>query len=134
MDQLNELLGWRYHNTGELTLVDEYKLRQFWLEVRHLLEVEQFSWNLTPEELTEVAQLSQKFVDKGDYYAVLSDHLAMCKRENLGWMTSKQVCNLVGIHVTKANMVGKALSMLVEQGAIQRKFSSGVNKYLIPLE
>lgn len=133
MDTLNELLGWEYKSTGEIKLVDENKLRQFWLEVRHLLEVEGYSWNLTSEEQAKVSEQTEMFVDKGDYYATLKDYLADFKDNERRWCTSTQVCSLVGIHASKSNMVGKALAMLTQEESIERKFSGGVNRYLFPL-
>lgn len=133
MDTLNDLLGWQFKSTGELTLVEENKLRQFWLEVRHLLEVEGYSWNLTTEEQAKVSEQTQKFVDKGDYYTVLKDYLANYQGNEQGWFTSTQICRFVSIHASKSNMVGKALAMLTDEGNIDRKFSGGVNKYLFPL-
>ncbi|NOI91281.1 virulence protein [Vibrio splendidus] len=133
MDTLNELLGWEYKSTGEIKLIDENKLRQFWLEVRHLLEVEGYSWNLTSEEQAKVSKQTEMFVDKGDYYATLKDYLADFKDNELRWCTSTQVCGLVGIHASKSNMVGKALAMLTQEESIERKFSGGVNRYLFPL-
>ncbi|MEZ8101772.1 VapE domain-containing protein [Vibrio bivalvicida] len=132
MDTLNDLLGWQYKSTGELTLIEENKLRQFWLEVRHLLEVEGYSWNLTTEEQAKVSEESQKFMDKGDYYTVLKDYLANYQDKEQGWFTSTQICRFVSIHVSKSNMVGKALAMLTDEGSIDRKLSGGVSKYLFP--
>ena len=133
MDTLNELLGWEYRSTGEIKLVDENKLRQFWLEVRHLLEEEGYSWNLTSEEQAKVSKQTEKYVDKGDYYATLKDYLADFKDNDLRWCTSTQVCSLVGIHVSKANMVGKALAILTQEEVIKRKFTGGVNRYHFPI-
>lgn len=133
MDTLNDLLGWQYKSTGELKLVEENKLRQFWLEVRHLLEVEGYSWNLTTEEQAKVSEQTQKFVDKGDYYTMLKDYLANYQDNERRWRTSTQICQLIGVHASKSNVVGKALMMLTEEGNIERKFSGGVNKYLFPI-
>ncbi|WP_439148131.1 VapE domain-containing protein [Vibrio sp.] len=133
MDTLNKLLGWQYKQTGELKMIDENKLRQFWLEVRYLFEVDEFSWNLSQEEQVLVGQQTQRFVDKGDYYTVLKDYLANYQGNEQGWFTSTQICRFVSIHASKSNMVGKALAMLTDEGSLDRKFSGGVNKYLFPL-
>lgn len=133
MNKLNALLGWKYNNTGELTLEDGSKLRQFWLEVRHQLEVESYGWNLMTDEQALVDRQNQKYVDKGDYYAVLHDYIMNDTGSDRTWFTSSQICNRVGIHVTKSNVAGKALTMLVQEGIIERKFSGGVNRYLFPV-
>lgn len=133
MDTLNDLLGWEYKATGELNLVDENKLRQFWLEVRHLLVVERYSWHLSAEELKLIAKQTHQFVDRGNYYVMLREHLAAIKDNEHRWLTSTQICSQIGIHTSKANMLGKALMMLAEEHVLERKFVGGVNKYRFPV-
>jgi predicted P-loop ATPase len=132
MERLNQILGWEYKSTGELILVDEYKLRQFWLEVRYLLEHNNYSWNLSETERALVEETSNQYLDKGEHYVLICEHLASCSTKQCDWMTSKQICSLIGINVSKANVVGKALTMMNSEGKLDRKFSGGVNKYLFP--
>ncbi|SDG69478.1 Virulence-associated protein E [Vibrio xiamenensis] len=132
MDMLNELLGWRYQSTGELSLVEPEKLRQFWLEVKHLLVIENYAWMLSPKEQALVAQESAKYVDKGAWYKVILEHITTCEDKAREWMTTKQICEYLHIDYSKANTVGRALSLLSKEGILEKKMLDGINRYCFP--
>jgi predicted P-loop ATPase len=132
MDTLNHLLGWKFDTTGELTLQNPDELRQFWLEVKYLLEVEGYSWMLSDEELAEIALESSKHVDRGAWYKVLMEHISCADGKARQWMTTKEICELMGIDYSKANMVGRALSMLHNENVLEKKLKDGVNRYCFP--
>ncbi|SON49362.1 VapE domain-containing protein [Vibrio tapetis] len=132
MDLLNETLGWQYQETGELSLAEPNKLKQFWLEVKHLLVNENHAWMLSPTEQALVAAESEKYVDKGVWYNTLSDHLNTCEGKAREWMTTKQICEYLRIDFSKGNAVGKALSLLNKEEKIDKKLLNGTNQYCFP--
>ncbi|MEZ9302562.1 VapE domain-containing protein [Vibrio breoganii] len=132
MDSLNEVLGWEFNSSGELTLVSPDSLIQFWLEVKHLLEFKQEGWVLSEEEQLLVSAEADRFVDKGPWYKTISDHVAECEGKAREWMTTKQICCFLKIDLGKVNVVGKALSLLAKEGKLQRKMLDGTNRYCFP--
>jgi predicted P-loop ATPase len=132
MDTLNRLLGWEYLPTGELVMVDKEQLIQFWLEAKYLLFEEKFGWMLTGDEIELVKQQSEQFVDKGNWYAVIEDHLSNCNGKGKQWMTATQICSLMNIDKSKSNAVGKALGLHAAEKNIEKKVLNGSSQYLFP--
>ncbi|EGR1549825.1 virulence protein, partial [Vibrio parahaemolyticus] len=132
MDTLNKILGWEYKATGELTLKDPENLRQFWLEVKHKFMVEHHPWMLSAEIQAQVSQESSKYVDKGNWYNLLNDHLEECAGKAREWLSTKQVCELINADVSKANMIGKALNQLAKDGKLDKKMLNGSSRYCFP--
>ncbi|CAM4263780.1 VapE domain-containing protein [Vibrio agarivorans] len=132
MDRLNEVLGWEYLPSGELTLVNPDCLKQFWLEVKYMLLIENQAWMLSRSEQELVANVSAKHVDKGVWYNTLSEHIELCDGKAREWMTTKQVCEYLRIDVSKGNVVGKALSLLSKEGILEKKALNGINRYCFP--
>ncbi|MDC5841877.1 virulence-associated E family protein [Vibrio europaeus] len=132
MSLLNEVLGWRFSRSGELVLINPERLKQFWLEVKHLLLNEGYAWTLTRDEQRLIAEDSEKYVDKGVWYNMLSEHINVCEDKAREWMTTKQICEFIGINVSRGNAVGKALSLLSKEGKIERKLLNGTNRYCFP--
>lgn len=132
MDTLNELLGWDYQTTGELTLTEPEKLRQFWLEVKHLFLIEKHPWMLSPDAQALVSKESAKYVDKGTWYNMLNDHLETCNGKAREWLTTKQICDVLKVDASKGNVMGKALNQLYKEEKLQRKMLNGSNRYCFP--
>lgn len=132
MDKLNELLGWEYCQTGELNLVEPEKLRQFWLEIKHLFFVSKHPWVLSSELQAQVAKESTKFVDKGNWYNVIDDHLNTCRDKAKQWLSTKQICEVLRIDASKVNVVGKALNQHSTEGRLDKKMSNGCSQYCFP--
>lgn len=132
MTGLNQLLGWEYKSTGELTLKEPEKLRQFWLEVKHQLMVNHHPWMLPPELQLQVSHASSQYVDKGTWYTLLNDHIEECHGKARAWLSTKAICELINADVSKANMVGKALNQLHKEGKIEKRLLNGSNRYCFP--
>ncbi|MFH0260243.1 VapE domain-containing protein [Vibrio barjaei] len=133
METLNQTLGWEFESTGELKLLEPYKLRQFWLEVKYLLQVEGHSWYLSEAEQRLISSESDKYVDKGTWYKLLSEHIAICGDKARQWMTTKEICELMNFDYSKANAVGKALTLLASEEVLERKKKDGINRYCFPM-
>ncbi|WP_456294894.1 virulence-associated E family protein [Vibrio sp. AK197] len=132
METLNYILGWEYQPTGELTLKEPEKLRQFWLEVKHQFMVKHHPWMLPAALQAQVSQESAKYVDKGNWYNLLNDHLADCHGKAKEWLSTKQVCELLRVDASKGSVLGKALNQLHKEGRIEKKLKNGYNQYLFP--
>ncbi|TKF78418.1 virulence protein [Vibrio kanaloae] len=132
MDKLNELLGWNYQVTGELTLAKPEKLRQFWLEVKHRFLVQKHPWMLSPDAQALVSKESAKYVDKGTWYNMLNDQLETCHGKAREWLTTKQICDLFKVDASKGNVVGKALNQLHKEEKLDKKMLNGSNQYCFP--
>ncbi|MBM7037426.1 VapE domain-containing protein [Vibrio ulleungensis] len=132
MDLLNQILGWEYKSTGELVLNDPECLRQFWLEVKYLFQVEKHPWVLPTEIATKVFEESSKFADKGQWYGVVVDHLNECNGKGKQWLTTKQVCEELKVDISRSSGVGKCLSRLSSEGKLEKKMLNGTNRYLFP--
>ncbi|PKF78224.1 virulence protein [Vibrio sp. vnigr-6D03] len=133
MDTLNKTLGWQFESTGEVKLVEPDKLLQFWLEIKYLLLVKKYSWFLSNNELTLIARESDKYVDKGAWHKVLNEHIDSCGDKARQWMTTKEICEFMKFDYSKANAVGKALTMLNKEGVLEKKLKDGVNRYCFPV-
>ena len=70
-------------------------LRQFWLEVKYKFMVEHHPWMLSSEIQSQVSQESSKYVDKGNWYNLLNDHLEECAGKAREWLTTKQICEVI---------------------------------------
>lgn len=132
MDTLNKILGWEYKATGELTLKEPENLRQFWLEVKHKFMVEHHPWMLSPEIQAQVSQESAQYVDKGNWYNVLNDHLEECTGKAREWLSTKQVCEHINADPSKGSVIGKALNQLAKDGKLDKKMLNGSNRYCFP--
>ncbi|MBE4085069.1 virulence protein [Vibrio parahaemolyticus] len=132
MDTLNKILGWEYKATGELTLKEPENLRQFWLEVKHKFMVEHHPWMLSPEIQAQVSQESAQYVDKGNWYNVLNDHLEECTGKAREWLSTKQVCEHINADPSKGSVIGKALNQLAKDGKLDNKMLNGSNRYCFP--
>ncbi len=132
MDTLNKILGWEYKVTGELTLKEPENLRQFWLEVKHKFMVEHHPWMLSPEIQAQVSQESAQYVDKGNWYNVLNDHLEECTGKAREWLSTKQVCEHINADPSKGSVIGKALNQLAKDGKLDKKMLNGSNRYCFP--
>ncbi|EIO5099437.1 VapE domain-containing protein [Vibrio parahaemolyticus] len=132
MDTLNKILGWEYKATGELTLNEPENLRQFWLEVKYKFMVEHHPWMLSSELQAQVSQESSKYVDKGNWYNVLNDHLEECTGKAREWLSTKQICELINADTSRANVIGKALNQLVNDGKLEKRMLNGSNRYCFP--
>ncbi|OOQ67364.1 virulence protein [Vibrio parahaemolyticus] len=132
MDTLNKILGWEYKPTGELTLNEPENLRQFWLEVKYKFMVEHHPWMLSSEIQAQVSQESSKYVDKGNWYNVLNDHLEECTGKAREWLSTKQICELINADTSRANVIGKALNQLVKDGKLEKRMLNGSNRYCFP--
>ncbi|HBC3912528.1 MULTISPECIES: VapE domain-containing protein [Vibrio harveyi group] len=132
MDTLNKILGWEYKATGELTLKEPELLRQFWLEVKHKFMVEHHPWMLSPEIQAQVSQESAQYVDKGNWYNVLNDHLEECTGKAREWLSTKQVCEHINADPSKGSVIGKALNQLAKEGKLDKKMLNGSNRYCFP--
>ncbi|EGR3414121.1 virulence protein [Vibrio parahaemolyticus] len=132
MDTLNRILGWEYKATGELTLKEPESLRQFWLEVKYKFMVEHHPWMLSPEIQAQVSQESAQYVDKGNWYNVLNDHLEECTGKAREWLSTKQVCEHINADPSKVSVIGKALNQLAKDGRLDKKMLNGSNRYCFP--
>ncbi|MCR9873569.1 virulence-associated E family protein [Vibrio parahaemolyticus] len=132
MDMLNKILGWEYKATGELTLKEPENLRQFWLEVKYKFMVEHHPWMLSSEIQAQVSQESSKYVDKGNWYNVLNDHLEECTGKAREWLSTKQICELINADTSRGNVIGKALNQLVKDGKLEKRMLNGSNRYCFP--
>ncbi|ELA9311749.1 VapE family protein [Vibrio parahaemolyticus] len=132
MDTLNRILGWEYKATGELTLKEPESLRQFWLEVKYKFMVEHHPWMLSPEIQAQVSQESAQYVDKGNWYNVLNDHLEECTGKAREWLSTKQVCEHINADPSKGSVIGKALNQLAKDGRLDKKMLNGSNRYCFP--
>ncbi len=132
MDTLNNILGWEYKATGELTLNQPENLRQFWLEVKHKFMVEHHPWMLSSDIQAQVSQESSKYVDKGNWYNLLNDHLEECTGKAREWLSTKQICEVINADTSKGNMIGKALNQLTKDGKLEKKMLNGSNRYCFP--
>ncbi|MDV5062095.1 VapE domain-containing protein [Vibrio diabolicus] len=132
MDTLNKILGWEYKATGELALKEPEQLRQFWLELKHKFMVEHHPWMLSPEIQAQVSQESAQYVDKGNWYNVLNDHLEECTGKAREWLSTKQVCEHINADPSKGSVIGKALNQLAKDGKLDKKMLNGSNRYCFP--
>ncbi|ENJ1591266.1 virulence protein [Vibrio parahaemolyticus] len=132
MDTLNKILGWEYKATGELSLKEPELLRQFWLEVKHKFMVEHHPWMLSPEIQAQVSQESAQYVDKGNWYNVLNDHLEECTGKAREWLSTKQVCEHINADPSKGSVIGKALNQLAKDSKLDKKMLNGSNRYCFP--
>ena len=132
MYMLNKILGWEYKETGELTLKEPENLRQFWLEVKHKFMVEHHPWMLSPEIQAQVSQESAQYVNKGNWYNVLNDHIEECTGKAREWLSTKQVCEHINADPSKGSVIGKALNQLAKDGKVDKKMLNGSNRYCFP--
>lgn len=131
MDKLNDILGWHYDGTGTLEQPYPEKLKQFWLEIKELY-LNRHGWMLTPKEVKLISPITDKYNDKGAWYQVLFDKFVdvpESKYRKPEWMTSTAVCEHLGEPREKSRPLGRALTMLADEGLIERKTSKGTNKY-----
>lgn len=97
-----------------------------------MLEVEGRSWYLSESEQRLISRESEKYVDKGTWHKLLSDHISVCGDKARQWMTTKEICDLMRFDYSKANAIGKALTMLSSEGLIERKKKDGISRYCFP--
>ncbi|NOI38694.1 virulence protein [Vibrio sp. 070316B] len=134
IDDVNTILGWEYSKSGRLELVYPEKLCQFWLEVKYLYEAGE-AWALSREEQVQVDTISKMYVDKGNWYQLLAEHIHLYANRpahNLEWLAPKQVCDLIAIPSNNVAHVGRALKLLAREGVLQSRHQNGYTKYLFP--
>lgn len=129
IEKVNALLGWE-HDGKNAELVDPEQLTQFWLEIREWYRAGE-AYILEDDVLAGVRNDADKYIDKGNYYGALADHLATAQGSPV-WKTSSEACTLIGVPVERNRLVGKALQKLVSEGKIESKVSRGYNLYALP--
>jgi predicted P-loop ATPase len=130
IDQLNDLLGWRYEH-GRIQLKDSNKLKQFWLEVKHLYNSGK-SWNLTREQVNKLMPHNDKHADKGPWYGLILERYVLIDQDNCKRRLFKaiDVCELEKIDKRYVRQVGQALKRLADEGnIISKKSRSNVTLY-----
>ncbi|HFQ5336110.1 TPA: VapE domain-containing protein [Vibrio vulnificus] len=135
IDRANQILGWTYKLSGSLTLDQPERLKQFWLEVKSLYE-SGAGWMLSPEEQKKVDIASSCYLDKGNWYQVLLEHLHVCASSSTHtneWLAPKQICEALNIPISNAGHVGRALKMLADEGQIETRHQNGYRMYVFPV-
>jgi predicted P-loop ATPase len=129
IDATNSLLGYEYKN-GSLKLVHPELLLQFWLEIKAMYDAN-YGWTLSKNELRLAAKVADKYSDKGNWYEMLSDHIARAKGAEAK-MTATEICNYLGVNTAQIKWVGKALTQLVKEGLIKKGRTGQGRYYLFP--
>lgn len=121
MDRVNDILGWDYDN-GRLTLIEPYRLKQFWLEAYQLYKAGE-SWELSEDELAMAAEANKSHDFKSSYYEILRDKFIDVDMDNRSFenMTATAVCEYANIPTSNVRAVGKALKRLVTEGLLESK-------------
>jgi len=131
MDTLNTLLGWCYDGTGSIKQTNPARLKQFWLEVKHLYDNGQ-GWQLTENEALRLSAINSAFNDNGSWYDyILGSYVSSPSRFSvIDWFTSGDFVKTEDkISVRETKLIGKALSKLASEGHIEKKKGNG-NKTL----
>lgn len=136
MNEVNDILGWSYSG-GRIQLLEEYKLRQFWLEVKCMYD-EGYSWMLTTDELEFFTRTNDAHKMKSDYrYELEEEFLGEVDMDvkEMRWMKSSEVCAYFGYLKGKSKEIGRALTAMAKDRLIQMKEGTGrnPNKYLLPI-
>lgn len=131
IEKLNELLGYTYNN-GRLSLASDERLKQFWLEVKHHYD-SGASWVLSPEEELALAAINKPYEFKNDIRYLLEDYLSTRSNEIFKWMSSAEACTHLDLRSTDARKVGKALTLMAQEGLIDEKLGRSRTKlYYLP--
>ncbi|WP_261816194.1 VapE domain-containing protein [Vibrio gallicus] len=133
MDSVNEILGWTYKD-GRVQLVDENKLRQFWLEVKHNYDTGG-SWMLSTKELSLFDKINTEHKFKSNWRFELEEKFldVDMNTRSMEWMKASEVCAYCDFPKGKSREIGKALASMVKDGLIvSEKKSRNVTKYHLP--
>lgn len=71
-----------------------------------------------------------QYVDKGNWYNLLNDHLGgECTGKVREWLSTKQICEVINAATSKGNVIGKALNQLIKYAKLEKKMPNGLNRY-----
>lgn len=133
IDQLNELLGWSW-NAGRLCQTRPEMLRQFWLEVKAAYDAGE-SWFLDEDTSRKAAEVNDIHADKGAYYDAICDYHLARPMAGYKWFTAGELCTWHGEKPSICRVMGKALSLLADEGRICVRSSSGRRReYRLPVQ
>ncbi len=129
IERLNRLLGWHYDN-GRVQQKNPRLLKQFWLEVKSWYDAGD-SWNLSREQVAQLAQKNDEHSDKGLWYEVLVEKYVNVDDSNCRKMfvTALTVCEQCGSDKRNTRLIGQALSRLAKEGKIQMEVRRSNVKY-----
>ncbi len=132
IDAINKILGWELAG-NEPQLVHPDNLIQFWLEIREEFEAGA-SYTPSDELSVEMKRVSDKFTDKGSYYATLRDVIDSADGDSSSWpyRRAKEIVEQIGLNACYNRVVGKALAQLVREGHLRSKATNGGTKYTFP--
>ncbi|RUM57379.1 MAG: hypothetical protein DSY85_01075 [Marinomonas sp.] len=126
LDSLNELLGWRYHNSS-IKQVEPELLRQFWLEIKSMYDAGE-GWNLSASEVALFAPVNNHFNDRGVMYDYFRDCFLKDPDHYIakGWVRAGELVEgNSALHGKDVRQVGKALKQLAVEGYCEDKKGSG---------
>ena len=144
IDDVNAILGWELVN-GKPVLTNQEKLLQFWMEIREMRR-QGLTHLLSPEDMTIMKASAAGFVDKGSYYSALLAALAEHeKTTNAGdsnpfagddltageWFTPTAAAKGIGAGVANVSRVGRALTQLHTDGALEKKRTKAGQAYRV---
>lgn len=132
MDSLNSLLGWEFHK-GSLKLVDESKIRQFWLEVKSLYDGG-YGWVL-PDDIADQAEaLNGEFLVSDPLEEKFNKLISFNSGDERVLYTSSDICEMMRLNsLTYAPQIGKILNSRFPNCKTRRRINGIVNRvYILP--
>jgi predicted P-loop ATPase len=132
MDTINALLGWEFHS-GSVRLIDESKIRQFWLEVKSLYD-NGFGWVLPDEIANQAEELNQEYLVSDPLEDDFDALISFSSDDEKVPYTPSDICRLMKVNPhTNSSQLGKLLSSRFPNCKTRRRVNGEVKRvYLLP--
>lgn len=132
MDSLNSILGWEFHK-GSVKLVDESKLRQFWLEVKSLYE-SGHGWVLPSSIADQAEELNKEYLVTDPIEEKFDKCISFDSYSVKIPYNPSDICELIGLNPIKyASQVGKFLTTRYPDCKTRVRIDGNVKRvYMLP--
>lgn len=109
-------------------------LKQFWGQVMHLAFVKKERHYLNTEEIQKLNRQNEPFKNITSEEETIRSRLDWNSLpESWRWITPTELCDEIGIHISRNRITGKVLRQMADQDErIQFKKTNKANKYLLP--